>query len=71
MDQGTVEGIGTLLAIFAFIGVCLWAYSSSNKSRFDEAAQLPFADDLPQGPGEVEQGSEAKPETTEKAGNKL
>ena len=47
MDQGTWEGIGTLLAMLAFIGVCLWAFSGRNKARFDEAAQLPFADDLP------------------------
>ena len=29
----------------AFIGVCVWAWSSKNKQRFDEAAQLPFMDD--------------------------
>jgi len=47
MDQGTWEGIGTLLAMLAFIAVTVWAYSGRNKSRFDEAAMLPFADDLP------------------------
>ncbi|MBQ0721408.1 MAG: cbb3-type cytochrome c oxidase subunit 3 [Gammaproteobacteria bacterium] len=46
MDQGTLEGIGTLLAMLAFISVCVWAYSSRNKARFDEAALLPFADEL-------------------------
>ena len=46
MDQGTLEGIGTLLAMLAFIAVCVWAYSSRNKARFDEAAMLPFADEL-------------------------
>ena len=46
MDQGTLEGIGTLLAMLAFIAVCVWAYSSRNKERFDEAAMLPFADEL-------------------------
>jgi cytochrome c oxidase cbb3-type subunit 4 len=29
----------------AFIAVCIWAWSSKNKPRFDEAAQLPFMDD--------------------------
>lgn len=47
MDQGTVQGIGTLLAMLAFIAVCWWAYSGRNKKRFEEAARLPFADDMP------------------------
>ena len=47
MDQGTLEGIGTLLAMLAFLAVCAWAYSSRNKARFEEAAMLPFADELP------------------------
>ncbi len=46
MDQGTLEGIGTLLAMLAFLAVCVWAYSARNKARFDEAAMLPFADEL-------------------------
>ncbi len=45
MEQSTLEGIGTILAMIAFIGVCIWAYSGRNKARFDEAAQLPFLDD--------------------------
>ena len=45
MDINTLRGIATLLAFGAFVGICLWAYSSRNKPRFDEAAQLPFADD--------------------------
>ncbi|PCJ37178.1 MAG: CcoQ/FixQ family Cbb3-type cytochrome c oxidase assembly chaperone [Cellvibrionales bacterium] len=47
MDQGTLEGIGTLLAMLAFGAVCVWAYSGRNKAGFDEAAQLPFLDELP------------------------
>jgi cytochrome c oxidase cbb3-type subunit 4 len=45
MDINTLRGIATLLAFAAFTGICLWAYSSRNKPRFDEAARLPFADD--------------------------
>lgn len=44
MDYATVRGLGTLFALIAFVGVCLWAYSSRRKSDFDEAANLPFAD---------------------------
>ncbi len=45
MDQGDWMGIGTLLAFIAFISVCVWAWSDKRKARFDEAAQLPFADE--------------------------
>ena len=46
MNIGISQGIGTVLAMTAFIGVCIWAWSSKNKQRFDEAAELPFMDDL-------------------------
>jgi cytochrome c oxidase cbb3-type subunit 4 len=45
VDQGTLQGIGTVLVMLAFGAICWWAYSGRNKSRFEEAAQLPFADD--------------------------
>jgi|TARA_B110000908_G_scaffold172055_1_gene237328 cytochrome c oxidase cbb3-type subunit 4 len=45
MNIGILQGIGTILAMAAFVGVCVWAWSSKNKQRFDEAAQLPFMDD--------------------------
>lgn len=45
MNIGTLHGVGTLLALIAFIGICLWAYSKRRKKDFDEAANLPFADD--------------------------
>lgn len=45
MDIGTIRGIGTAVVFIAFIGVVLWAYSSKRKSSFDEAANLPFADE--------------------------
>ena len=45
MDINTLRGIGTLLVMFAFLGVCWWAFSKRQKERFDEAANLPFADE--------------------------
>ena len=45
MDINTLRGLATVFALIAFISVCLWAYSSKRKSSFDEAANLPFADD--------------------------
>ncbi len=46
MDAGTLQGLGTVVAFAAFIGVTLWAYSKGKKADFEEAAQLPFADEL-------------------------
>jgi len=31
--------------MIAFLGVCWWAYGPKRKHQFDEAAQLPFADE--------------------------
>ncbi|TXH92786.1 MAG: cbb3-type cytochrome c oxidase subunit 3 [Pseudomonas sp.] len=47
MDIGMIRGIGTAVVFIAFIGVVLWAYSGKRKQQFDEAANLPFADDIP------------------------
>lgn len=45
MNINDLRGIATLLIMIAFIGVCIWAYSSKRKARFEEAAQLPFSDE--------------------------
>ena len=45
MDINTVRGLATLFALLAFIGICFWAYNSKRKPRFDDDAQLPFADE--------------------------
>lgn len=45
MDQGTLQGIGTILAMISFLGICWWAFSSHKKKDFEEAAQLPFSDE--------------------------
>jgi cytochrome c oxidase cbb3-type subunit IV len=45
MDINTLRGIATLLALLAFLGVIWWAYSARRKRDFDEAANLPFADE--------------------------
>ncbi len=45
MDINTLRGILTALALIAFIGVWVWAWSSKRKSAFEEAANLPFADE--------------------------
>lgn len=45
VDTGTLRGLGTLLIMLAFVALVIWAYSGKRKKNFDEAAQLPFADE--------------------------
>ena len=45
MEPGTLQGIGTVLALLAFIGVGAWAWSSKQRARFDAAARLPLEED--------------------------
>lgn len=45
IDINDLRGLATAFAMAAFIGVAIWAYSSKQKARFDEAANLPFADE--------------------------
>jgi cytochrome c oxidase cbb3-type subunit 4 len=42
---GIVRGVTTLLAMLAFVAVCLWAYSQRRREQFDEAANLPLEED--------------------------
>ena len=55
MDIGTLRGLGTALVLVAFVGMLIWVFSSKRKKSFDEAANLPFADE-PDGvaPGRLE-----------------
>ncbi|HBO13757.1 MAG TPA: CcoQ/FixQ family Cbb3-type cytochrome c oxidase assembly chaperone [Halieaceae bacterium] len=45
MDINDLRGLSTLFLMIAFIGVCGWAWSKKRKKTFDEAANLPFADE--------------------------
>lgn len=45
MDMSDLRALATVTTVVAFIGVVWWAYGGKRKARFDEAAQLPFADD--------------------------
>ncbi len=45
MNILTIHSAWTLLIFISFIGVVVWAYSSRQKSRFDEAANLIFDDE--------------------------
>lgn len=54
MDINDFRSLATVIMFIAFIGICLWAFSSKKKSSFDEAAQLPFADEENQNETKVE-----------------
>ena len=45
MDINNMHSIVTIAALVVFIGIVVWAWSSKNKARFDEAANLPFEQD--------------------------
>lgn len=46
LDINTLRSIVTVLALLGFLAIVAWAWSGRNKQAFDEAAQLPFADEL-------------------------
>lgn len=45
MDVTTLRIAATVCSFIVFIGIMVWAFSSRNKAKFDEAAQLPFEQD--------------------------
>jgi cytochrome c oxidase cbb3-type subunit 4 len=40
-----ISGIVTAILLTAFAGITYWAYTARNRTRFEEAAQLPLADE--------------------------
>jgi cytochrome c oxidase cbb3-type subunit 4 len=46
MDLNTARAILTAIAFVTFLGIVWWAYHRKSRTMFDEAAQLPFADNL-------------------------
>ena len=45
MDINDLRTLITALSFVVFAGIVYWAYSSRQRARFDEAANLPFVDD--------------------------
>ena len=45
MDINDLRGLSTAMLMITFLGMCFWVYSSKRKKSFDEAANLPFADE--------------------------
>lgn len=53
IDINTLRGLSTLFLMVAFLGLCFWVYLPGHKQQFDEAANLPFADDTPARTGDM------------------
>jgi cytochrome c oxidase cbb3-type subunit 4 len=45
MDINDFRSWHTILLMVLFIGIVVWAYGKKRKKSFDEAANLPFADE--------------------------
>lgn len=45
MDINDLRSATTVLALLTFLGIVWWAYRKGSKQSFDEAANLPFAED--------------------------
>ena len=45
MDLNDLRIAVTVVSMLTFVGIALWAWSHRNQARFDEAAELPFADE--------------------------
>lgn len=42
MDLNDLRSVVTVVSMVTFLGIVAWAWSRSNKARFEEAANLPF-----------------------------
>lgn len=45
MDINTLRGISIILMMIAIVYMCWWVFSPKRKKSFDDAANLPFADE--------------------------
>jgi len=46
MDITDLRSLATVLCALAFAGVVWWAYGPSRRQQFEDAAQLPFEEDV-------------------------
>ncbi|MGC4365392.1 cbb3-type cytochrome oxidase subunit 3 [Hydrogenophaga sp. R2] len=45
MDINDLRSIVTVVSLFTFLGIVVWAWSRRNQAGFEEAARLPFQDE--------------------------
>lgn len=70
MDINDLRTIATVLVAVAFAGISWWAFGPSRKKYFDDAAQLPFADDNNGVDGEISSDDEIGTDNKGNKGNK-
>ena len=44
MDVNDLRMAVTVVSLLSFLGLMAWVWLARNRPRFDEAAQIPFAD---------------------------
>ena len=49
MDINDMRAIVTVLSFVLFISLAVWTWNRARRDAFDEAAQLPFADEASNG----------------------
>jgi cytochrome c oxidase cbb3-type subunit 4 len=49
MDINDLRSVTTVVGLLCFLGIVWWAYSKSSQKGFDEAANLPFAENDAEG----------------------
>ena len=47
MDVIVLRSLTTLFMFLVFVGIIVWSLAARRRKAFDEAAQLPFLDDVP------------------------
>lgn len=45
MELNDIRSAVTVISLLLFIGIVAWAWSRARRADFEEAAQLPFADE--------------------------
>ena len=56
LDYITLSTLMTVVMMIVFVTIVAWAYSGKRRAQFDEAARVPFEDDVAPG-GEDSNGT--------------
>jgi cytochrome c oxidase cbb3-type subunit 4 len=69
MDINVIRGLGTVFALFAFLCIVAWAYSSRHKNRFEDDAMIPFKEDEDDSNEEIAEQSVEQKNTNDDKGS--
>lgn len=65
MDLNLIRAVLTALCFLAFLLIVYWAYGPRSKHRFDDAANLPFADQAMNQRSALPEGAKKHPSKSE------